>query len=91
MPVIPTNRESQSLRDRAWQLRSLANHVPTDALDDVLRRAGEDTWIGPTASRCVRELRGMRSALDTMVGDLRRAAHELDQQAARVDALAALR
>ena len=91
MPVTPTSRESQVLRDRAWQLRALAGRVPTDALDDVLRRAGEDTWIGPTATRCVLQMRTMRTALDTMAGDLRQAAAQLDRQAAHLDALAALK
>ena len=51
------------LQQRALNLRRLAHRIEQLDATVLYRRAGADTWIGPTAQRCVDELMTARTLL----------------------------
>ena len=51
------------LQQRALNLRHLAQRIEQLDATVLYRRAGTDTWIGPTAQRCVDELMTARTLL----------------------------
>ncbi len=71
------------LLERARSLRRLARTI--ESLDAMLlyRRAGIDTWIGPTPQRCFDELLAARSTLTRAADELGRNAAQLERRAAQ--------
>lgn len=74
---MPTDT-ADHLRDRARSLRRLAASVRGCGAAHLWRRAGADTWVGPTAQACLDDLIAMRRRLAT-AGD------ELDARARRLE------
>ncbi|CAB4893032.1 unannotated protein [freshwater metagenome] len=88
MPI--TSRPGDDLRGRAHQLRRTAGAIDDSGADGLYRRAGVDTWMGPTAARCLDELTTARRQLHEAAEALRRTARQLDQRADQADALTRL-
>ena len=70
------------LHRRAAVLRRLADRLEDALVNDLVRRAGADTWLGPAADDCLADLRMQRSALLGSADELRARARVLDQRAA---------
>lgn len=54
MPTSPPDAEV--LRRRATALRRLSVAITTSEAIDLRLRAGDEVWIGPTATRCADDL-----------------------------------
>jgi uncharacterized protein YukE len=76
VPELP-----QHLRTRAAALRRQAAALDRQPLATVRLRAGDDTWIGPTAVAFGDTLGQAEWALRTASDGLRRAARALERQA----------
>lgn len=76
----PTVAEQQ-LRSRARELRRLARRLADSEATQLHQRAGADTWVGPTAQRCLDELYAVRRHLLQAHDDLVTAATGLDRKA----------
>ncbi len=87
MPATPA---SQQLRTRAAALRTKAQQLDHALLRVVAQRAGQDTWIGPTADRFLADLRSSVNNLDAAVDGLRAATRRLERRADQLEAVAAL-
>lgn len=79
MESVPES--SQVLRTRAASLRRHAVRLESRPLSPVRLRAGDQTWIGPTAQRFAEELAHAESVV-------RAAAEALRSRARRLDSLA---
>jgi hypothetical protein len=77
-------------RRRADLLRQYAAHLEATPIDDLLRWAGPDTWVGPLADDLTLDVRRCRAQLGDAADDLRRHAHHLDAEAAALDEQARL-
>ncbi len=86
MPIAQT--AASQLRDRAATLRRTAKRLDDADASVLFRRAGTDTWLGPTPQRCLDDLVAMRSQLVGAADDLRTRAGRLEQQAIQLDAAA---
>lgn len=86
---MPTD-DADLLRTRARTLRHLAALVQQRVLLDLCRRAGDDTWQGPTADRCRDDLRRSLQRLDTDGDELLRQATVLERRADDLELQAAL-
>ena len=84
MPPAPVTAEQ--LRERASTLRRLAGRLDATPALDLHRRAGHDTWVGATPTRCCDDLVALRSSLRSAGDDLRANARALDHRAAQLDA-----
>jgi len=85
------NTPADQLRTRATTLRAFATQLRgLDALD-LVRRAGADTWLGPSAEQCRAELLGARRELQRAGDEVLIAAHRLERRAADLDATVPLR
>ena len=69
------------LQQRALYLRRLAHRIEQLDATVLYRRAGADTWIGPTAQRCLDELLNARSLLLQAADASRTTARQLELQA----------
>jgi hypothetical protein len=81
---MPTSSAEQ-LRTRARALRQLAARVSVCTGLTLHQRAGDDTWIGPTASRCRDDLLTVRRELLTAHDELIAAARRLERQATELE------
>ena len=86
MPIAQT--AASQLRDRAATLRRTAKRIDDADANLLFRRAGTDTWLGPTPQRCFDDLVAMRTQLKGAADDLRTRASRLEQQASQLDAAA---
>jgi hypothetical protein len=73
--------DGAELRARAARLRSLSLRLRTARARQLFRRAGTDTWVGPTPSRCLDELEQVRRAIANAADELDAAARRLESQA----------
>ena len=80
---------AEQLRVRARALRVLAQVIDDCGAITLYRRAGIDTWIGPTPQRCLDDLVAARTQLQRSADDLRCAAHRLEVRAEQTDIAAA--
>jgi hypothetical protein len=84
---MSTTDAATRLRQRAAALRGFASGIAANPALDLWRRAGADTWVGPTPEACLADLQRIRADLLAAVDDLQRTASQFEQQA---DVLAAL-
>ena len=61
--MTATTPSAAELQQRAINLRHLAHRIEHLDATVLYRRAGTDTWIGPTAQRCIDELMTARTLL----------------------------
>ena len=73
------------LRDRAAALRRVAIAIENSEAVVLYRRAGGDTWIGPTPQHCLNELHSIRRALLDAAAGLRTNARRLDKRAQQLE------
>ncbi len=69
------------LRARAAALRRVAAAIDGCSARDLYRRAGEDTWIGPTPARGLEALRNISTSLRNAADELRTTARAIDRLA----------
>lgn len=74
------------LRDRAAALRRVAATIENSEAVVLYRRAGGDTWIGPTPEHCLNDLHAIRRTLLTAADGLRSEARRIDQRAQQLEA-----
>jgi hypothetical protein len=86
---VATTPHSQLLRTRAAALRKLSAALDSSRMIDLHRRAGEDVWLGPTASRCRDDLQQLARTLATEAADLVVRARTLEQRADVIESVAA--
>jgi hypothetical protein len=72
------------LHRRAAMLRALATRLDGAQVNDLPRRAGADTWLGPVADNCLADLVMLRDSLTGSADELRARARVLDQRAAAI-------
>ena len=75
---------ADDLRERARTLRRLACTIDAADATTLYRRAGVDTWVGPTPQHCVDDLLTGRNLLFQAADALRSGAYRLDQRAMQV-------
>ena len=85
--MAATSPAAEQLRGRARALRVLAQAIDDCGAITLYRRAGIDTWIGPTPQRCLDDLMLARKQLQRSADDLRDAAHRLDARAGQMGGL----
>ena len=73
------------LRDRATALRRVAIAIEDSEAVVLYRRAGGDTWIGPTPDHCLGELQSLRRALLAAADGLRSDARRIDKHAQQLE------
>lgn len=78
---------AEQLRVRARTLRVLAHAINDCGAMTMYRRAGVDTWIGPTPQRCFDDLVAARTQLRRSADDLRGAAYRLEVRAGQMGTL----
>lgn len=83
--MAATSTVAEQLRGRARALRALARAIDDCGATTLYRRAGVDTWIGPTPQRCLDDLVAARTQLQRSAEELRGAAYRLDVRAQQVD------
>ncbi|MEX0847089.1 MAG: hypothetical protein WD023_04850 [Ilumatobacteraceae bacterium] len=76
------------LRTRARNLRRLGTALLETQAARLHRRSGPEVWSGPAAATCLDELQLLGRRLADARDDLERRAIRLDEQAARLDAIA---
>jgi hypothetical protein len=84
---MSTTDAAATLRQRAAILRAFARQLTTTSALDLGRRAGTDTWIGPTPEACRTDLQRLRSDLLTAGADLHATARRFEQMAAELEAM----
>jgi len=84
---MPTDVHAGELSARAATLRRLATRLEAAAPASLSSRAGEQTWIGPTADRCRGDVTAQLAAIRAGAADLRARARALEAQAAVAAAL----
>jgi hypothetical protein len=77
------------LHERARSLRAMAARLEQLEALGLAARAGVDTWMGPTPSRCHDSLVSMRRRLLDEADSLRRTAARCDRSAESMAVLAA--
>jgi hypothetical protein len=77
MPTTPADQ----LRARATELRTLARRLQHLEVLTLASRAGDRTWMGPSADACQQALRGRRTQVLDHVDHLMSAARQLERQA----------
>ena len=87
---MPLPIDATELRRRAAALRGLARVIEELPLAELRRRAGPDTWVGPTADRCTAEMVALGRRCSGAADDLVRRARVLDRQADEVDVVTRL-
>jgi uncharacterized protein YukE len=80
-----TSPNTDQLRARATALRSQARNLDNAKLLSLHLRAGQDVWIGPTATAFLSDLSTAAHHVRTAAQDLRDAARTLEQQAITID------
>lgn len=73
------------LRDRAAALRRVARTIENSEAIVLYRRAGGDTWIGPTPEHCLDELHSIRRTLLIAADGLRRDARRIEKRAQQLE------
>ncbi|MEP7201349.1 MAG: hypothetical protein ABI894_02010 [Ilumatobacteraceae bacterium] len=71
----------EQMRATAGRLRALAATIGTSRALTVYRRAGTDTWIGPTPQRCDDALLAVRRQLQSAQQATTDTARRLERQA----------
>jgi hypothetical protein len=84
---MSTTDAAATLRRRAADLRAFAHLITTTSALDLGRRAGTDTWIGPTPDACRTDLQRLRRDLLAAGADLRTTARRFEQKAAELEAM----
>ena len=84
-----TTVDSQVLRRRASTLRSLADTIAGSQAVDLRRRAADDVWLGPTATRCHDDLTQLGRSLGRAADDLVMRARTLERRALELELVAA--
>ncbi|MCU1397401.1 MAG: hypothetical protein JWN62_510 [Acidimicrobiales bacterium] len=84
MPPAPVTPDQ--LRQRATALRRLGSRMEGAAALDLHRRATDDTWMGPTPTRCHDDLLAIRTQILGAADDVRSRAAALERQAQHLDA-----
>lgn len=84
MPITPTSTTEQ-LRDRAAALRRAATLLQQSGACELHRRAGPETWLGPTPARCLDSLSSMRTAVLNAIDELRDVARRLERRADQLE------
>jgi hypothetical protein len=69
------------LMQRALRLTSLALRLKTTGAVFLFLKAGSDTWVGPTPTRCLDELTQASRSIVRASDDLIAAARKLEKQA----------
>lgn len=87
MPTSPPDPEV--LRRRATALRRLAISITASEAIDLRRRADDQVWIGPTATRCWDELAAMGRRLKHAGDDLVVRAKVLERRALELELVVA--
>lgn len=72
------------LQQRALNMRRLAHRIEQLDATVLYRRAGTETWIGPTAQRCIDELMAARTLLLQAADVSRVTARQLELRAFNV-------
>ncbi len=80
MPITPADR----LRARATELRTFARRLQHLEALTLASRAGDRTWVGPSAHTCEHSLRTRRSTLLDHVDQLMATARQLERQATEI-------
>lgn len=80
MPPGPIT-DAHALRGRALALRKIAQHIDSSGALELARRAGPDTWVGPTAHACESALATIRARLAGASAQLVITARGLEQRA----------
>lgn len=83
MPI--TTKPAEELLQRARALRRHARSIEQLDATVLYRRAGNDTWIGPTPAHCFDDLVNARNLLFHACDALRVGAARLEQRAARLE------
>jgi len=76
------------LRQRARSLRRLSQRMQRCSAIDLIRFAGDDTWLGPSPQRCADDLRWLRVSFLQQADELEATARCLERQADELDAIA---
>jgi hypothetical protein len=77
------------LRARAAELRRLASAIGAASAGGLHRRAGDDTWRGPTATVCLDVMLAVNRSLHHAAEELRTRARHLDRLAEQRESLPA--
>ena len=88
-PFVPDPVAVAELHRRAAALRRLAARLDAAAVNDLLRRAGPDVWVGPVADDFVADLRVQRASMIGSADELQALARMLDLRAAAIPSGAA--
>jgi hypothetical protein len=83
-----TTVDSQALRRRALTLRTLADSISTSNAVDLRRRAEDDVWLGPTATRCHDDLTELGRQMGRASDDLVVRARALERRALELEIVA---
>ena len=83
---MENDQEAAALRRRGAALLRLSLEILVSPAATLVFRAGPDTWVGPTPTRCQDELNRLRTELLRASDDLGREARRLFTQADLVEA-----
>lgn len=72
------------LRRRAAVLRRFAARLDAALVNELVRSAGAETWIGPAADDCFADLQLQRTVMIGSADELRARARALEQRAASI-------
>ncbi len=78
-------RAAAELRARARSLRDLRRRVEASPALDLHRRAGPDTWRGPSSRACADDLAVLRARLLAAADHLAAEARRLDRLASELE------
>jgi hypothetical protein len=87
MPTSPP--DPHVLRGRATALRRLSLAITTSEAIDLRHRAGDEVWIGPTATRCADDLIALGRRLQATGDDLVLRAKALERRAFELELVVA--
>lgn len=87
MPTSPPDAEV--LRRRATALRRLSLAITSSEAIDLRLRAGDEVWIGPTATRCSNDLIAIGRRLTRAGDDLILRAKALERRAFELELVVA--
>ncbi len=85
---MPTTPQATRLRQRAATLRALARRIESLSVLELHRKAGADTWVGPSPYVCAEMLRAHRERLLAAADDLWATASRFEREADEIDAAA---
>ena len=84
--MVDAPDDPAALRQRAGNLRALADRVDRSALHDAARVGGDDVWRGPAADDYRFACQRAEALLADAAAGLRRAARLVEQTAHEIDA-----